>query len=91
MRKTGFLFIFLLAALQLSFLSSCSHDYDPDTLDLGFYQWNLWYDSSPEGEQPIPSCGWEELHRGKGKLVRIPALAKDHFREKQEQGVLSYH
>ena len=38
-----------------------------------------------------PSCGWEDFHRGMGKLVRIPALARDHFQDKSEVGVLWYH
>lgn len=73
---------------------SCSHNYDPDTLDLGFYQWNLWYDVSSEQDQNEPSCGWEEMDRGIGKLVRIPAMAADHFQEFAEEksrGVLWYH
>ena len=69
---------------------ACSHTYDPDTLDLDFYQWNLWYDTSYQADLPGPSCGWEDLHRGMGKLVRIPAMAKDHFQE-QDGGVLWFH
>ena len=83
--------VILPAVLLLPILSSCSHKFEPDILNLDFYQWNLWYDSSAESSMKEPSCGWEDLHRGMGKLVRIPALAKDHFREKQEQGVLWYH
>ena len=82
----------LFTALLLPVLAaSCSHKYDPDTLDLGFYQWNLWYDTATEPGQDLPSCGWEDLHRGMGKLVRIPALARDHFPGQQAAGVLWYH
>ena len=81
----------LLALLVPVLVVSCSHKYDPDTLDLGFYQWNLWYDTTTESGQDMPSCGWEDLHRGMGKLVRIPAMAADHFPDKQATGVLWYH
>jgi len=39
----------------------------------------------------IPSCGWEELHRGKGKLVRIPASLEEHFPEGEGAAVYWYH
>ncbi len=32
-----------------------------------------------------PSCGWEKLHRGNGKLVRIPAIIEDYA------GISWYH
>lgn len=91
MRKTYFHLLLLLAVAVFLVLPSCSHNYDPDTLDLGFYQWNFWYDTSAEAPGREPSCGWEDLHRGMGKLVRIPALASDHFKKKQDHGVLWYH
>jgi hypothetical protein len=91
MKKTPFQFFWHLAGAVFILLSSCSHKYDPDKLDLAFYQWNLWYDTGAESGQRGPSCGWEDLHRGMGELVRIPALAADHFPEKQEQGVLWFH
>jgi len=91
MKLPGFNLVLLLPLLLLNFLAACSHRYDPDTLDLGFYQWNLWYDTSAESVQKGPSCGWEDLHRGMGKLVRIPAMASDHFQEKKDKGVLWFH
>lgn len=63
----------------------CSHDYTADTMDLGTYQWNMWPDVKANWEVDStlllhpPSCGWEVLHRGNGKLVRIPALMDEHF------------
>lgn len=86
--------------LVLSLLLSCSHDYDSDTLDLAFYQWNLWPDLDAEWENdslyvpPVdiselpynpPTCGWEVLHRGNGKLVRIPATVEEHFSGEESQ------
>jgi hypothetical protein len=91
MNKKNYHLLLLSAMWSLLFPASCSHHYDPDSLDLGFYQWNLWYDTSAEAGQQAPSCGWEDFHRGVGKLVRIPALAADHFQDKQDQGVLWYH
>ena len=91
MNRISFPSLLLFALLPLALVSSCSHKYDPDTLDLGFYQWNLWYDNTAESGQVLPSCGWEDLHRGMGKLVRIPAMAADHIPEKQATGVLWYH
>ena len=90
MKKPSDLSFLLCAALLLFLLFSCSHKYDPDNLNLDFYQWNLWYDTSVGAEQQGPSCGWEDLHRGMGKLVRIPAMAADHFQE-EDKGVLWYH
>jgi hypothetical protein len=78
---------------------SCSHSYEGDNLDLGFYQWNLWADTlaNPEspsalisegGEQKVglhePGCGWEEFNRGIGQLVRIPAQMGDYLSQEQE-------
>ena len=95
-------FAFLLAVL----LSGCSHDYESNTLDLGFYQWNLWvdpggsadYDSRTPLEGELhgnvvnpPSCGWEELHRGNGKLVRVPTPVSTHFPAEEYSGVTWYH
>lgn len=69
--------------IMLLLLASCSHDYTSDRLDLGSYQWNLWIDEQAKGtDDPpphVPSCGWEDMERGVGKLVRIPALAEEHF------------
>jgi beta-galactosidase len=59
------------------FLASCSHDYHANTLDLSFYQWNFWLDEEAEGLEP--SCGWDDMHRGVGKLVRTPATVGEHF------------
>lgn len=86
-------------------LISCSHDFDSNTLDLGFYQWNFWTDEkaaangennsgatfgSVDAQLHPPSCGWDVLHRGNGKLVRIPAIAGDHFAE-DYTGVVWFH
>jgi len=60
------------------FLASCSHDYQANTLDLSFYQWNFWLEEEA-GESLEPSCGWEDMHRGVGKLVRTPATVAEHF------------
>ena len=82
-------------------MGSCSHKFEGDTLDLGMYQWNLWADpeasftfpADPIQPGPIPmdpghepSCGWEEFHRGKGKLVRIPARMNDHLESALNEG-----
>lgn len=91
MKKQGFNNAFFAGLLLLLMLLSCSHKFEPNTLDLDFYQWNLWYDTSDAATMQKPSCGWEELHRGMGLLVRIPALARDHFEDKSESGVLWYH
>lgn len=40
----------ILPFLVLSLAFSCSHYYEPDTLDLTFYQWNLWPDREAERE-----------------------------------------
>ena len=95
---------YLIPAL-LSLLWSCSHDYESNTLDLGFYQWNFWADPEAQwdngqtmdtsyltGETAVhpPSCGWDVLHRGNGKLVRIPATVGVHF-SNDYTGVLWFH
>jgi hypothetical protein len=59
-------------------LASCSHSFEGDSLDLGFYQWNLWADTLAETTHE-PSCGWEEFERGVGQLVRIPARMNDYL------------
>lgn len=74
----------------LSGMISCSHKYDSDILNLSFYQWNQWPDAEAGISQHSllqnpPSCGWEELHRGNGKLVRIPATIDDY------SGISWYH
>ena len=91
MKPPGIRVPFFIAVLLLLIQSSCSHKFEPNVLDLDFYQWNLWYDTSEASQLQEPSCGWDDLHRGMGKLVRIPALARDHFQEKSEIGVLWYH
>ncbi len=77
--------------LLLALATSCSHKFDSNVLDLAFYQWNLWPDMEAALDEHAPSCGWEELHRGTGKLVRIPALAKDHFPGESGLEVYWYH
>ena len=96
MTRNVFLICQVILAISLTCLlgHSCSHHYEPDTLDLTQYQWNLWPDQEAEWEndslflppvdlsglpQNPPTCGWEELHRGNGKLVRIPATVEEHF------------
>lgn len=69
-------------------LVSCSHDYESDTLDLGKYQWNMWPDMEAS---ETPSCGWEVLHRGNGKLVRIPAIQDQHFNVEEQSPVVWFH
>ncbi len=79
---------------------SCSHKFNSDVLDLSFYQWNQWPDTEAGYSQDLlkaqsdemsslstnpPSCGWEVLHRGNGKLVRIPAVIEDY------SGISWYH
>ena len=79
--------------LLLSFLlcAACSHKYDSDVLGLEFYQWNLWQDSGAEARTDDPSCGWDELHRGKGLLVRIPAPIEKHFSDREDTDIFWYH
>ena len=89
-----------LSLVVMSGLFSCSHKYNSDILDLSFYQWNQWPDKEAKWQKASahdpsevlsgklsnpPTCGWEVLHRGNGKLVRIPAVLKDHV------GVSWYH
>ena len=102
---------FISTAVFLALIvTACSHDYESDTLDLGFYQWNLWPDPEGVWEESFvgdsisnaaaelenipmnpPSCGWEELHRGKGKLVRIPTDISEHFSAEGYTGVTWFH
>ncbi len=85
---------------------SCSHTYDSNTLDLGKYQWNMWPDmeavAGPDslygaGTEPgtwpsnAPSCGWDVLHRGNGKLVRIPAILDLNFTPEEQSSVTWFH
>lgn len=71
--------------------SSCSHKYASNTLGLDFYQWNLWQDTGAVPGNDLPSCGWEDLHRGMGLLVRIPAPLDTYFPEREENSVFWYH
>ena len=93
MRYLRFSSFFLLMALACA----CSHKFDSNVLDLSFYQWNLWQDvdaTMDKGatlDSGAPSCGWEEMHRGTGKLVRIPALAQEHFPGERGAEVYWYH
>ena len=87
MKKIQILFY----ALFLILMGSCSHKYDSNTLGLDFYQWNLWEDTGPVQADDLPSCGWDDLHRGKGKLVRIPASLEEHFPGIEESSVFWYH
>jgi len=90
--------LWFILAIQL--FSSCSHKYDSNILDLAFYQWNQWPDEAADwSREPLenptedlsqiaqnpPSCGWEELHRGNGRLLRIPAALPGY------KGVSWYH
>lgn len=78
-------------AAGLVLIGGCSHTFDSNVLDLSFYQWNLWQDVEAKLEERAPSCGWEALHRGTGKLVRIPALAEDHYPAESAAKVYWYH
>jgi len=81
----------ILCVVLVAFVAaSCSHKFNSDELDLGFYQWNLWPDNQA-GEDALPSCGWEEFHRGMGKLVRIPALVDEHFSTEEISGITWFH
>jgi beta-galactosidase/beta-glucuronidase len=75
----------------LGMAAACSHKFDSSVLDLNFYQWNLWPDGEATSMEDAPSCGWEELHRGNGKLVRIPAMIQDHFSNEEGAKVFWYH
>jgi hypothetical protein len=94
------------AIISLLLVISCSHSYQSNTLDLGFYQWNMWPDTlAIPGADSLygtgadlsllpshpPSCGWEVLHRGNGKLVRVPAVGETHFPEVQYSPVYWFH
>ena len=72
---------------------ACSHHYHSDKLDLGFYQWNLWIDED-NADTVIrthePSCGWETMKLGVGKLVRIPTVVEEQF-PGETGGVAWYH
>lgn len=81
----------LLWALALILMGSCSHKYDSNTLGLDFYQWNLWEDTGAEPGNDLPSCGWEDLHRGMGVLVRIPASIEEHFPDMESTDIYWYH
>jgi beta-galactosidase/beta-glucuronidase len=70
---------------------SCSHKFDSDIQNLNFYQWNLWQDTEAVPEADLPSCGWDDLHRGKGLLVRIPAPLEEHFKGDEGSAVYWYH
>lgn len=87
MRYLQYSFLIILFALA----TACSHKFDSNVLDLAFYQWNLWPDRAATMDELVPSCGWDELHRGTGKLVRIPALAQDHFPGESRADVYWYH
>ena len=92
-----------LAGMAFILFGGCSHSFDSNVLDLSFYQWNLWQEAdeipgeqtTSDGEAVLdveaPSCGWEEMHRGTGKLVRIPALVEDYFPGESAAGVYWYH
>jgi beta-galactosidase/beta-glucuronidase len=81
----------LLLTIFILLWVSCSHKYDPDIHNLDFYQWNLWEDEEGERGASLPSCGWEDLHRGKGRLVRIPAMLEEHFPDAEQGGIYWYH
>ena len=81
----------VLFVLSIILVGSCSHKYDSNTLGLDFYQWNLWQDEVAVQGDNLPSCGWDELHRGKGELVRIPASLEEHFPGIEENSVFWYH
>lgn len=71
--------------------SSCNHRFDSNTLGLDFYQWNLWQDKEAAPGNDLPSCGWEDLQRGMGILVRIPAPLDTYFPDRDEKSVFWYH
>ncbi|MGW8316398.1 MAG: sugar-binding domain-containing protein [Bacteroidales bacterium] len=90
----------------LYLLPGCSHDYKSNVLRLETYQWNFWpepdavpgADSLYVGGRPLsgypqhqPSCSWEVLERGNGKLVRIPAQAYEYFPATARQKVSWFH
>lgn len=79
-----------LLGLMLVLTVSCSHKYNSNEMDLGFYQWNMWPDNHAT-ENGSPSCGWNVLHRGMGELVRIPAMVEDHFPAEELSGITWFH
>ena len=81
---------FLYSGLMVLLAASCSHKYNSNELDLAFYQWNMWPDKQA-GEDGLPSCGWEDLNRGMGALVRIPARVDDHFEAEDVSGITWFH
>ena len=98
--------LLLLLLPVLALLTSCSHDYDSNTLDLVKYQWNMWPDQEMQSafnelhagvndpgrlHSNPPSCDWDVLHRGNGKLVRIPAIAESHFSPEEQSSVIWFH
>jgi beta-galactosidase len=87
MKKTQF----LLLTLSIILMGSCSHKFDSNTLGLEFYQWNLWQDTGAVQGDDLPSCGWDDLHRGKGVLVRIPASLEELFPSIEGSAVFWYH
>lgn len=84
-------FLALLLPMFLLFWVSCSHKYDSDIHNLDFYQWNLWEDANADPQEDQPSCGWDDLHRGKGQLVRIPAMLEEQNSESEHTGIYWYH
>lgn len=97
---------FFPAWLLMLIALSCSHDYDSDTLDLVKYQWNMWPEMGADpGSDAIykaganlasfpinaPSCGWDDLDRGMGKLVRIPAIQESNFEVGEQSSVVWFH
>ncbi len=81
----------LLLTMFMLLWVSCSHKYDSDIHNLNFYQWNLWEDAKADPEEDLPSCGWDDLHRGKGKLVRIPKLLEEQSADNEHTGIYWYH
>lgn len=84
----------------------CSHDYKSNVLRLETYQWNFWpeQEADPGADSLFakgrslqayphhePSCGWEVLERGNGKLVRIPAQSYAHFPAGERSQVSWFH
>ena len=82
---------YLLLILTLTLWASCSHKFDSNVHSLDFYQWNLWQDTGAKQGDELPSCGWEDLHRGMGVLVRIPASPGEYFPDMEEGSVFWYH
>jgi beta-galactosidase/beta-glucuronidase len=82
---------YLLLILTLMLWASCSHKFDSNVHSLDFYQWNLWQDTGARQGDELPSCGWDDLHRGMGVLVRIPASPESYFPDMEESSVFWYH